>query len=61
MTEMRRLTEEERASLSYTVTELRQLAREHQVRVPVGALHHELAASLKAAGVELPVKRKRAS
>ena len=53
---MRRFTREELASFGYTMGELRQLAREHQVRVPGRALHHELVAALKAAGVELPVK-----
>ena len=56
MTEIRKFTQEERASFAYTVAELRQLAREHGVRVPSRALHHELAAALKAAGIELPVK-----
>jgi hypothetical protein len=56
VTEVRKFTKEEQASFGYTVAELRQLAREHQVRVPSRALHHELVAALKAAGVELPAK-----
>ena len=56
MTEIRRFTEEEKASFGYTVAELRQLAREHGIRLPSRALHHELVAALKAAGVDLPVK-----
>lgn len=58
MTEMRRFTKEEQASFGYTVAELRQLAREHQVRVPSRALHHELVAALKAAGIDLPRKHR---
>jgi hypothetical protein len=56
VTEIRKFTQEERASFGYTVAELRQLAREHQVQVPSRALHHELVAALKAAGVDLPSK-----
>lgn len=56
MTEIGKFTAEERASFGYTVTEFRQLARDHQVRVPSRALHHELVAALTAAGVDLPVK-----
>ena len=60
MNALRPLTAEELAALTYTVAELRQLAREHQVRVPRGALHHELARALTAAGVPLPRKRRKA-
>lgn len=56
MTEIRKFTKEERASFGFTVAELRQLAREHQVRMPSRVLHHELVAALKAAGVDLPAK-----
>jgi hypothetical protein len=57
MTSIRRLTQEQMASLGYTVAELRQLAREQGVLIPRGALHHEVVAKLTAAGVELPPKR----
>ncbi len=57
MTSIRRLTQEQVASLGYTVAELRQLAREHGVLIPRGTLHHEVVAKLTAAGVELPPKR----
>jgi hypothetical protein len=40
------------------MAELRQLAREHDVLIPRGALHHEAVAKLAAAGVELPPKRR---
>jgi hypothetical protein len=56
MTSIRRLTQEQMASLGYTVAELRQLAREHGVLIPRGTLHHEVVAKLTAAGVDLPVK-----
>ena len=57
MTEIRRLTEDQVASFGYTRGELRQLAREHRVLVPRGALHHEIARALAAAGVRLPPKQ----
>jgi hypothetical protein len=57
MTSIPRLTQEQMASLGYTVAELRQLAREHGVLIPRGTLHHEVVAKLIAAGVELPPKR----
>jgi hypothetical protein len=57
VTGLRRLTKEELDSFSYTVAELRQLAREHSVLIPRGTLHHEVVAKLAAAGVELPPKR----
>ncbi len=57
MTEIRRLTEDQVASFSYTRGELRQLAREHRVLVPHGALHHEMVRALAAAGVKLPPKQ----
>jgi hypothetical protein len=57
MTSIRRLTQEQMASLGYTVAELRQLAREQGVLIPRGTLHHEVVAKLTAAGVELPPKR----
>ena len=56
MTSIRRLTQEQMASLGYTVAELRQLARERGVLIPRGTLHHEVVAKLTAAGVELPPK-----
>ena len=56
MTSIQRLTQEQVASLAYTVAELRQLAREHGVLIPRGTLHHEVVAKLTAAGVELPAK-----
>lgn len=57
MTEIPRLTEKQMASFGYSTAELRQLAREHGVLIPRGALHHEVVAKLAAAGVELPRKR----
>ncbi len=57
MTEIRRLSEEQMASFGYTMSELRQLAREHGILVPRDALHHEVVRSLTAAGVKLPPKR----
>jgi hypothetical protein len=57
MASIRRLTHEQVASLSYSVAELRQLAREHAVLIPRGTLHHEVVAKLTAASVELPPKR----
>jgi hypothetical protein len=57
MASIRRLTQEQMDSFSYTVTELRQLAREHGVLIPRGSLHHEVVAMLTAAGVQLPPKR----
>jgi hypothetical protein len=57
MTSIRRLTQEQMASLGYTVAELRQLAREHDVLIPRGTLHHEVVARLTAAGVGLPPQR----
>ena len=57
MTGMRRLTKEQLDSFSYTVVELRQLAREHRVLVPRDALHHEVVRALTAAGVKLPPKQ----
>jgi hypothetical protein len=57
VTGMRRLTREELNSFSYTVPELRRLAREHRILVPRDALHHELIRALTAAGVKLPPKR----
>ena len=54
---MRRLTQEQLDSFSYTVAELRQIARERGVLVPRGALHHELVRALTAAGVKLPPKQ----
>jgi hypothetical protein len=57
MTSIRRLTQEQMASLDYSVAELRQLARENGVLIPRGVLHHEVVAKLTAAGVELPPKR----
>lgn len=56
MNAMRPLTAEELAALAYTRAELRQLAIEHGIRVPPGALHHEIARALTAAGVHLPGK-----
>jgi hypothetical protein len=56
MTDMRRFTKEELTSFSYTVAELRQLAREHRVSVPSRALHHKLVTALTTAGVDLPRK-----
>jgi len=46
VTGMRRLTQEQLDSFSYTVAELRRIA-----------LHHELVRALTAAGVELPPKQ----
>ena len=40
----------------YTVHELRQLATEHNVRVPARALKDEIIAALTAAGVDVPRK-----
>ena len=57
MTGMRRLTQEQLDSFSYTVAELRRIAREHGVLVQRGALHHELVRALTAAGVKLPPKQ----
>jgi hypothetical protein len=54
---MRRLTKEELDSFSYSVAEVRQLAREHHVLVPRDALHHEVVRALTAAGVKLPPKQ----
>jgi hypothetical protein len=45
--------------MARSVAELRQLGHEHQVGVRSRALHHELAAALRAAGIELPAKRRR--
>jgi hypothetical protein len=56
MTGMRRLTQEQLDSFSYTSAELRRLAREHGVLVPRDALHHEVVRALTAAGVDLPSK-----
>ena len=56
MTGMRRLTKEELDSFSYSMAELRQLAREHGVSVPHDALHHEIVRALTAAGVDLSPK-----
>jgi hypothetical protein len=58
MASIRRLTQEQMASLGYTVAELRQLAREHGVLIPRGMLHHEMVARLNAAGIELPPKHR---
>jgi hypothetical protein len=57
VTGIRRLTREQLDSFAYTVAELRQIAREHHVLVPRGALHHELVRALTAAGVKLPPKQ----
>jgi hypothetical protein len=57
MTGMPQFTQEQMASLGYTVAELRQIAREHGVLIPRGTLHHEVVAKLTAADVELPPKR----
>jgi hypothetical protein len=57
MTGMPQFTQEQIASLAYTVTELRQLAREHGISVPKSAMHHELVRVITAAGVGLPPKR----
>jgi hypothetical protein len=57
VTGMRRLTQEEVDSFSYTMGELRYLAREHGVLLPRGALHHEIVRALAAAGVRLPLKQ----
>jgi hypothetical protein len=57
VTEIRRLTDEQVASFSYTRAELRLLARKHRVLVPRDALHHEIARALAAAGVKLLPKQ----
>jgi hypothetical protein len=57
VTEIRRLSEEQMASFGYSMSELRQIAREHGVLVPRDALHHEVVRSLAAAGVKLPPKQ----
>jgi hypothetical protein len=57
VTAIRRLTREEVDSFSYSRAELRQIAREHGVLVPRGALHHEVVRMLTAAGVKLPSKQ----
>ena len=54
---MRRLTKEQLDAFSYTMAELRRLAREHGVLVPRAALHHEVVRALTAAGVKLPPKQ----
>ena len=58
MIELRRFTKEEQASFGYTVAELRQLAREHGIRGQSRALHRELVAVLKGAGIDLPRKQR---
>lgn len=56
MPEIRRLTQDQVASFSFSVAELRQFAREHGVFMPRDALHHEVVRALTAAGVGLPAK-----
>jgi len=56
LTEIRRLTQTQVDSFSYSMGELRKLAREHRVLVPRDALHHEIVRALTAAGIALPPK-----
>jgi hypothetical protein len=57
VTSIRSLTKEELDSFTYTMGELRYLAREHGVLLPRGVLHHEIVRALAAAGVGLPFRQ----